>query len=162
MTSSSCEYTDIGCKLKPSDIKKELLLRVKAILYDSMEEGVEFGDCLKITGPAVNVLFKFTNSRVMEALTHPLFKTKQLSKDKKSIMISVDMTLAIEIEKSSDERRPLEGFCSRDADGCGGIVPTAEAVHYKNDVQRCHLVAKGGYWTISFASAESELLKKNS
>ena len=110
-------------------------------------------------GPAVNVLFKYKDPDVLAAIKHPLFTTNQLSEDKKSVVISIDITLAIEIARQENEAWPLEGFCEQ----CGGIKPTDEAKvelsRFTNlEVKHCHLVAKGGYWNISFANIESDIL----
>ena len=73
----------------------------------------------------------------------------------------MDVTLAIEVERERDDMVcPLEGFC----DNCKGIKATTEIQHlaktYDIDISSGHMVAKGGYWNISFANVESKLLIK--
>ena len=148
-----CGYMGQGCALEPKPILENLRTKVENILharYNISERPV-----VKIVGPAVNFCLKYPST----AVEHNMLTTKQISKDGKSIIISVDLTLAIEIEKTDSEDWLLQGMCG----ACGGLQPTDEiktlCERYGLEVKSCHLVAKGGYWNVSFANVEGEIMQ---
>ena len=153
-----CGSNGLGCVLKPKTILEKLRAEVEKIVkrYDMISDQ----PVVKIVGPAVNFCLKYPMSSAKKAVNQNMFTTSQISKDGKSIMISVDLTLAIEIEKIDEEQWPLQDMCK----ACHGLQPTDEikalSTRWDLAVESCHLVAKGGYWNVSFANVESEIMRR--
>ena len=147
-----------GCVLRPSEILQKFKARIVQILSTQCDITVD-SPVVKIVGPAVNFCLKYSSSIPRKVAEHNMFTTKQFSKDKNSIIVSVDLTLAIEIEKGISEEWPLQDVC----DACHGLHITdvirmlCRKLGIK--VNSCHLIAKGGYWNVSFANIEGEIMQ---
>ena len=161
-----CGYTGEGCALQPNKLQQTFLAAVKNAIFPSRQydnsmitasiEDLSFIEhCADTNGPAVTLLLKYTNPDVVALHSNPLFSTKQLSRDKKSVIISLDISLAIVIDRAPGEDWPLQDFC----DMCHGIQLTPQAKSHFPTVDYCQLVAKGAYWNVSFSNLETKILK---